>query len=243
MRDDTDTGLTVVGLRAGYGPREVLHGVDLTVAPGTVSLLLGANGAGKSTTLGAIIGRVERFGGSISFGDFDLAGADVAAAVRQGVQLVPEGGRVFRDLSVRDNLRLGAFTRREDFSSRLLEPVIDIFPRLGERLEQQAGTLSGGERQMLAIGRALMAAPRLLLLDEPFVGLAPVIVGDVLDALQRINTELGISMLVVEQNIRATDIADIACILGLGEVVHIEQEPVRLQGMDESAVEDAFFGK
>lgn len=242
MLNDTNGRLELRDLRAGYGAREVLHGISLDVDAGMVSLILGANGAGKSTTLGAVIGRVERFGGSVRYGGVEFVTSDVPTAVRHGLQLVPEGGRVFRDLSVRDNLRLGAFTRNEEFSQHLLEPVADIFPRLGERLGQQAGTLSGGERQMLAIGRALMAAPRLLLLDEPFVGLAPVIVSDVLDALERINEELGISMLIVEQNIRATEIADRAYILGLGEVVHVEDQPTRLLEMDDTAVEDAFFG-
>jgi len=235
-------GLIVEDLKAGYGAREVVHGISFSVEPGSVSLFLGANGAGKSTTLGAIIGRVDRFGGRIRFGELSLGDLDVSTAVNAGVQLVPEGGRVFRDLSVADNLRLGAFSVPGAYSPEMMEPVIEVFPKLGERLSQRAGTLSGGERQMLAVGRALMATPRLILLDEPFLGLAPVVVNDLLERLEHINRELGISMLIVEQNIRAVEIAARAYVLSLGEISAVEEEPARLLEMDTETVEEAFLG-
>lgn len=234
--------LLVQDLRAGYGAREILHGITFSVDQGSVSLLLGANGAGKSTTLGAIVGRVQRFSGSVHFAGVQLQGLDVPASVRAGIQLVPEGGRVFRDLSVRDNLRLGAFTVSDTYSAQMMDPVLEIFPRLGERLNQRGGTLSGGERQMLAIGRALMARPRLLLLDEPFLGLAPVVVNDVVAALSHINKELGISMLVVEQNVKAVKIADRAYVLGLGEITVVEDHPQRLVEEGSTAVQEGFLG-
>jgi branched-chain amino acid transport system ATP-binding protein len=237
-----DRTLQVHGLRAGYGSREVLHGIDLTVEPGSVSLILGSNGAGKTTTLGSIMGRVKRMGGTIQFGSKSLEKLDVPHVVQSGVQLVPEGGRVFRDFSVRDNLRLGAFTVPGRFNSKSLEPIFQIFPRLEERANQKAGTLSGGERQMVAIGRALMANPQLILLDEPFLGLAPVAIESVVAALSDINKRLGISLLIVESNVKAVEVADRAYVLSLGEVTAVEEEPMKLIEADSTAVREGFLG-
>ena len=234
--------LEVRGLRAGYGAREVLHGIDLTVEPGTVSLILGSNGAGKTTTLGSIMGRVRRMGGTIRFGGRRLEKLDVPRVVQSGVQLVPEGGRVFKDFSVRDNLRLGAFTVPGRFNSKSLDPIFEIFPRLEERANQKAGTLSGGERQMVAIGRALMASPKVILLDEPFLGLAPVAIESVVVALSDINKRLGISLLIVESNVKAVEVADRAYVLSLGEVTTVEDEPLKLIEEDSTAVLEGFLG-
>ncbi len=220
--------LIVKGLRAGYGAREVIHGIDLVVEPGTTTLLLGANGAGKSTTLGAIVGTVNRKADAITVDGQSLVKLKVPSIVQAGVALMPEGGRVFRELTVEDNLRLGGFPTGKQISRADMEPVFNLFPRLLERLRQQAGTLSGGERQMLAVGRALMSNPRVLLLDEPFLGLAPVVIDTVLESLQRIKAELGLSMLVVEQSVRAVELADRAYVLNLGEVVSETNDPDEL---------------
>jgi branched-chain amino acid transport system ATP-binding protein len=184
-------------VEARYGAVRVLHGVTLSVQEGELVAVLGANGAGKTTTLRAVSGTVRR-GGEILFAGEPLRRRPEATA-RAGIAHVPEGRGTFGELSVWDNLRLGAYTRRgglKDAATR----VFEYFPRLEERRGQQAGTLSGGEQQMLALGRALMAQPRLLLLDEPSLGLAPVIVKEIFEALERMKTDEGLSVLVVEQN-------------------------------------------
>ncbi|GEK79632.1 high-affinity branched-chain amino acid transport ATP-binding protein [Agrococcus baldri] len=209
---------------------------------GTISLILGANGAGKTSTLAALMGVISSSADRLTFGETSIEKLDTPRRVATGMQLVPEGGRVFRDLTVRDNLRLGAFTRSGRFESSLMDPVFDIFPRVQERLDQRAGTLSGGERQMLAIGRALMAGPSLLLLDEPFLGLAPVAVEALTGALLRINRELSISMLIVESNIKAAEIADSAYVLTLGEVTTTSDEPSALLDADNDAIREGFLG-
>ena len=208
------------GLKAYYGPTPVLHGVDLAVEAGGITALLGANGAGKTTLLRAICAMVRREG-EIRFADRALDGHATEDVVRLGVAHVPDGRGTFVHLTVEENLRLGAYTRGDrarvaaDF-----ERVYGYFPRLRERLRQQAGTLSGGEQQMLAIARALMLAPKLLLLDEPSFGLAPLVVKDIFRILRTINREDSVSMLVVEQNATlALDLADHAYLLETGRVV------------------------
>jgi branched-chain amino acid transport system ATP-binding protein len=185
-------------VEARYGPVKALHGVSLEVAEGEIVAVLGANGAGKTTTLRAVSGTVRR-SGEILFAGTRLPRAPEAVA-RQGVAHVPEGRGTFAELSVRDNLRLGAYTRRGRDSREDLRRVYAFFPRLEERLDQQAGTLSGGEQQMLALGRAMMARPRLLLLDEPSLGLAPLVVKEIFATLARMNGEEGVTVVVVEQN-------------------------------------------
>ena len=185
-------------VEARYGPVKALHGVSLEVAEGEIVAVLGANGAGKTTTLRAVSGTVRR-SGEILFAGSRLPRAPEAVA-RQGVAHVPEGRGTFAELSVRDNLRLGAYTRRGRDSREDLKRVYAFFPRLEERLDQQAGTLSGGEQQMLALGRAMMARPRLLLLDEPSLGLAPLVVKEIFATLARMNGEEGVTVVVVEQN-------------------------------------------
>ena len=212
--------LEVRGLSAFYGPAQALHGIDLILRTGGITALLGANGAGKTTTLRAICNMVR------NEGDVLLDGASVSRhstenIVRLGVAHVPEGRGTFTDLSVEENLRIAAYTRRDKAGVKQdLERVLGYFPRLAERLGQQAGTLSGGEQQMLAISRALMLRPRLMLLDEPSFGLAPLIVQEIFRIMRRINRESGVSMLLVEQNAAlALDLADHAYVLETGRIV------------------------
>jgi branched-chain amino acid transport system ATP-binding protein len=204
-------------VEARYGSVRVLHGVTLSVGEGELVAVLGANGAGKTTTLRAVSGTVRR-SGEIVFAGEPLRRRPEATA-RAGIAHVPEGRGTFGELTVWDNLRLGAYTRRrgvKDAAGR----VFEYFPRLDERRGQQAGTLSGGEQQMLALGRALMAQPRLLLLDEPSLGLAPVVVKEIFEALERMKTDEGLSVLVVEQNASlALAHAARAYVLEVGRVV------------------------
>ncbi len=208
------------GVTAGYGEINVLHGIDFTVEDGGVTALLGANGAGKTTTLRALCGMIRR-AGEITLGGERIDAVATEDIVRRGVGHVPDGRGTFMELTVEENLRLGAYTRRDRAAVATdLERVFGYFPRLKERYRQQAGTLSGGEQQMLAISRALLVKPRLLLLDEPSFGLAPLIVQDIFHILRRINTEERMSILVVEQNASlALDLADHAFLLETGRIV------------------------
>jgi branched-chain amino acid transport system ATP-binding protein len=192
--------LEVGALRAGYGALEVLRGVDLTVAPGEIVALLGSNGAGKSTLNNTVCGLYRPFGGTIRFDGQDIGGRASKHIVEVGLVQVPEGRRVFPNLSVRDNLELGSYRRGKPARKRNFDKVLATFPRLGERLRQAAGTLSGGEQQMLAIGRGLMAEPRLLILDEPSLGLSPLLVEEMFALIGRLNAE-GLAILLVEQNV------------------------------------------
>ena len=209
------------GLHAGYGETRVLHGIDFSVEQGGVTALLGANGAGKTTTLRAICGMVRTTGGEILLANERIDGKATEDIVQRGVAHVPDGRGTFVELTVEENLRLGAFLRKdragvaEDF-----ERVFGYFPRLKERFRQQAGTLSGGEQQMLAIARALLLRPKLLLLDEPSFGLAPLIVQEIFGIMHRIRADEGVSILVVEQNASlALDIAEQAYLLETGRIV------------------------
>ena len=191
--------LRVAGLEAGYGPVRVLHGVDFDVDEKEVVVVLGANGAGKTTTLRAISGLVAATG-TIEFGGRPILGLAAHSVARLGIAHVPQGRGTLVDLSVEENLRLGAYARRDRDVSSDIDYWFGVFPRLAERRRQAAGSMSGGEQQMLAIARALMSKPRLVLLDEPSLGLAPIITQDLFDRLGQINQELGTAMLVVEQN-------------------------------------------
>jgi len=212
--------LQLKGVAAAYGPVEVLRGVDLDVEEGGITTLLGANGAGKTTTLRAICQLLVRTTGEISLGGARIDGMATEGIVRLGLAHVPDGRGTFTDLTVEENLRLGAYTRRD--RSRVaadLARIYDFFPRLRERCGQQAGTLSGGEQQMLAIARALMLRPKLLLLDEPSFGLAPRVVQDIFRILRTINKEEHVSMLLVEQNAaQALALADHAYVLETGNI-------------------------
>ena len=211
--------LAVRGLRAGYGAADVLHGIDLAVAAGTITALLGANGAGKTTTLRAVCGMV-RARGEITLAGERIDGRRTDGIARRGVAHVPDGRGTFRELTVEENLRLGAYTRPAGEAASGFERVFGYFPKLRERFRQQAGTLSGGEQQMLAIARALLRRPRLLLLDEPSFGLAPLAVGEIFSIMQQIRVAEGVGILLVEQNAAlALDVADHACLLETGRVV------------------------
>ena len=209
--------LQLTNVEARYGAVKALHGVSLQVGEGELVAVLGANGAGKTTTLRAISGTVRR-DGEVVFAGKKLPRRAEATA-RAGIAHVPEGRGTFMELSVWDNLRLGAYTRRGGLKEDARR-VFEFFPRLGERRDQQAGTLSGGEQQMLALGRAMMARPRLLLLDEPSLGLAPLVVREIFGALERMKGEDGMAVLVVEQNARiALRAAQRAYVLEVGRVV------------------------
>ena len=223
--------LEIRGLHVSYGQIEAIHGVDMDAEAGKITVIIGSNGAGKSTLLGAISGMVRRTG-TIRFDGKNLPGAS-HRVVSAGVIQVPEGRSIFAGLTVEENLRLGAYLNS---SAR---QVRELFPRLRERRGQDAGTLSGGEQQMLAIGRGLMARPRLLLLDEPSLGLAPIIVGEVFDTIRRIRDE-GITVILVEQNAKKSlSICDYAYVLENGRMV--KSGPGR-QMLDDPDIAAAYLG-
>ena len=212
--------LEVSALHASYGQTRVLHGVDFVMEKGSITALLGANGAGKTTTLRALCAMVKTQG-EIRFGGERIDRRNTEDIVRLGVAHVPDGRGTFANLSTEENLRLGAYTRKDRAAVEAdLERVYGYFPRLRERRRQQAGTLSGGEQQMLAISRALMLSPKLMLLDEPSFGLAPLLVGELFGILRRINEREQVSMLLVEQNAAmALELAHSAYLLETGRVV------------------------
>jgi branched-chain amino acid transport system ATP-binding protein len=211
--------LEAKGLHAAYGETKVLHGIDFSVEEGGVTALLGANGAGKTTTLRAICGMV-RTQGDITLGGEAIAGMATEDVVRRGVAHVPDGRGTFMELTVEENMRLGSITRKDRQIESDFERMFGYFPRLKERFRQQAGTLSGGEQQMLAISRALLLRPRLLLLDEPSFGLAPLIVKEIFNIMRRIRDEEKVSILLVEQNASlALAFAEDAYLLETGRIV------------------------
>ncbi len=216
--------LEVSDLHVGYGKVEALHGASLTVAPGQIVTVIGPNGAGKSTMLNAIAGALPAAGaarGRVALNGQDMTGVAIESRVARGMCLVPEKRELFASMSVEDNLQLGSYRRykaRETNYGDQLDEVYRIFPRLKERRRQEAGTLSGGERQMLAVGRALMAKPRLLMLDEPSLGLAPLIVKEIFHIIVGLK-ETGVAILLVEQNARAAlQVADYAYVLETGDI-------------------------
>jgi branched-chain amino acid transport system ATP-binding protein len=211
--------LRVRGLHAGYGPVEVLHGIDLEVHDGQVVVILGANGAGKTTTLRAISGVIAR-SGSVELAGHDIVKSSPEGIVRAGLAQVPQGRGTFTDLTVDDNLRAGAFVRRDRHVASDIALWYETFPRLSDRRAQKAGTLSGGEQQMLAIARALMSRPKLLLCDEPSQGLAPLITKTLFQTIKRLNEMQGLSVLLVEQNANlALDVAHQVYLLETGQIV------------------------
>ena len=210
--------LALSGVRAGYGPIEALRGIDLTVAEGEIVALIGANGAGKSTLLMTICGVVRAHAGTIAFGGRDITNAPTNEIVRGGIAHVPESRRIFARMTVHENLRLGALVADRAHFAADLARVHALFPILAERAGQRAGTLSGGEQQMLAIGRALMARPKLMLLDEPSLGLAPLIARRILAVVREIN-QAGTTVLLVEQNAyQALKLAHRGYVLANGQI-------------------------
>ncbi len=210
--------LEVTGLCAGYGDTQILHGVDISVGAGEVVALLGPNGAGKSTFNKVLSGIVPRSAGRIVFDGTDLGAATADDIVARGLIHVPEGRRVFPNLSVLENLELGSYRRGRERRAHNIERVCSIFPLLRQRLSQSAGTLSGGEQQMLAIGRGLMAEPKLLILDEPSLGLSPLLVEELFALIKSINED-GLAILLVEQNVaRSLEIASRACVMEQGRI-------------------------
>lgn len=233
--------LEIRDLHVSYGGIRALKGIDLTVEEGQIVTLIGANGAGKSTTLRAISGLQKPQSGSILYGGEELVGLPAKEIVRRGIIHVPEGRRVFPDMTVAENLKIGAFLRKDkDGIASDMDYVYSLFPRLKERSWQPAGTLSGGEQQMLAVGRALMSRPKVLMMDEPSLGLAPLIVKDIFSIIRRVNAD-GITVLLIEQNANAAlRIADYGYVLETGTIA--------LSGTGEEllkneSVREAYLGK
>jgi branched-chain amino acid transport system ATP-binding protein len=211
--------LEVSGLIAAYGAIRALHGVDLSLMPGEVVAVLGANGAGKTTLLRCLSGLLKPVDGRIVFDGDDIAGKPAEGLVARGISHVPQGRMVFPGLSVRENLIVGGWTRDRAATAQGIDRACTYFPRLAERMDQQAGTLSGGEQQMLAVARGLMSQPRLLMLDEPSMGVAPVIKAVIFDALADIARDEGVTMLIVEQDAElALDLADRGYVLETGSL-------------------------
>ena len=241
MVDDVfdEVGLKVENLHASYGAVEVLRGLDFEVEAKGVSVILGANGAGKTTTLRAICNMCTT-SGMVTLGDEDITRTGTAEIVRKGVAHVPQGRGTFPELSTMDNLMVGAYTRKDNEVKDDLDRWFEIFPRLSERRDQLAGSLSGGEQQMLAVARALMCRPRLLLLDAPSLGLAPLIIEDLFERFTTLNKETGLTMLVVEQNANlALDMADYGYVIESGEItLHGTADELK----NDPAVQEAYLG-
>ena len=233
--------LKIEDLHVHYGGIQALRGISLEVPDGKIVTLIGANGAGKSTTLRTIMGLVKASAGSIRWNDQELLGKSIDKIVASGIAMSPEGRRVFPDLSVLENLKIGAYLRKEKAGiAGDIEWVYSLFPRLQERSWQLAGTLSGGEQQMLAVGRALMSRPKLLLLDEPSLGLAPLVVQDIFTIIREINRQ-GVTVLLIEQNANmALKTADLAYVLETG---HITLSGTGAELLANEKVKEAYLGK
>lgn len=231
--------LKIKNLQVAYGGIEAVKGIDLEVPDGSIVTLIGANGAGKSTTLRSIIGLVKAKSGSITYNDEELIGLDTTKIVGKGITLVPEGRHVFPDLNVFENLKIGAYMRKDSLDEDI-KNIYDLFPRLEERSWQQAGTLSGGEQQMLAVGRAMMSRPKLMMMDEPSLGLAPLIVKGIFDIIETLNKE-GITILLIEQNANlALKIADFAYVLETGKII---KQGTGKELLNDETIKEAYLGK
>ncbi|GAB2922689.1 ABC transporter ATP-binding protein [Micromonospora polyrhachis] len=233
--------LQVQGVTAGYGAAPVLHGIDLTIPAGTITAVLGANGAGKTTLLRALSGLVPPTSGRIMLAGEEIGGTPVERLVRRGMAHVPEGRGVVTELTVEENLRLGGLWRRDRADAkRALDEVYQLFEPLARRRRANGHQLSGGERQMLALGRALVARPKLLLLDEPSLGLAPRVTGQIMALLRDLRDRSGLTVLLVEQNVRsALSVADTGVVLSLGRVV-VTADAARLH--DDEDLRHAYLG-
>jgi len=212
--------LKIIDLTTGYGPVEVLHDVNLDFKDSRIVTVLGANGAGKSTLIKTISGILKPWKGSILFDGKDISRMSTSQIAKMGIVHVPEGRHIFPNLTVRENLLLGGYFRSDKENSETLDQVLNLFPVLNERIHQKGGNLSGGEQQMLAIARGLMAKPRLLLLDEPSLGLAPILASEIFQAVKELAQQEGVQVLLVEQNARkALDISDTGYVMVLGRIV------------------------
>ncbi len=230
--------LHVKALEAGYGPMQVLWGVTLEVQPGTITALLGPNGAGKSTTLKTILGTVKPWRGQITYNGYEVTHLPSHRKVARGLVLVPEGRHLFVNMTVQENLLMGAYQQCQ-VPRESLELVYSLFPILRERAQQRAGTLSGGEQQMLTIARGLMARPQLLMLDEPSQGLAPKLVAEVFAAIERLKKEINLTILLVEQNVEhALTISDYAYIMHEGRI----KAEGSAQEIRESEIREVYLG-
>ena len=234
----SETILKINDLKVNYGGIEAVKGISFDVPEGEIVTLIGANGAGKSSTLRAISGLVKPAGGSIIFGGEDLAGKDPTTIVTKGITLVPEGRKIFPDLTVAENLRIGAYLRNDDLTDDL-NWVYELFPRLKERSWQAGGTLSGGEQQMLAVGRALMSRPKVIMMDEPSLGLAPIVVRGIFDIIKEINKQ-GVTVLLNEQNANmALKIAHVGYVMETGRVT---MKGTGAELLNNEAVKAAYLG-
>ena len=233
--------LKVDNIHVYYGAIHAIKGISFEVNEGEIVTLIGANGAGKSTTLRAISGLVQVKGGTIEFAGEDITGMDPQKVVSKGIAMVPEGRRVFSNLTVAENLKIGAYLRKDEDGIRAdMDHVYDLFPRLRERSWQMAGTLSGGEQQMLAVGRAMMARPKLMMMDEPSLGLAPLVVRDIFHIIRQLSQE-GITILLIEQNANAAlKCASYGFVLETG-VITMEGKGLEL--LEDPRVRDAYLGE
>ena len=227
--------LEIKKLKSGYGEVEVLHGIDLHVSQGEIVALLGSNGAGKSTLNNTLSGILKPMAGEIIFDGKVISGIPSKNVVEAGLIQIPEGRRIYPNMNIRENLELGAYRRGKQRRQENLDRVVSIFPRLAERFNQLAGTLSGGEQQMLAIGRGLMAEPKLLILDEPSLGLSPKVVEEMFDLIKKLHDD-GLTIMLVEQNVvQSLEIADRAYVLENGQIV--------LEGLAENMINDEALRK
>ena len=233
--------LKIKDLHVSYGGIRALRGVDIEVPDGKIVTLIGANGAGKSTTLRTISGLVKADSGSITYNDTELLGMPINKILEQGIAQVPEGRRVFADLTVQENLKIGAYLRSDKSGiEQDIEWIYSLFPRLKERSWQFAGTLSGGEQQMLAVGRALMSRPKLLMMDEPSLGLAPLVVQGIFDIIRAINQQ-GVTVLLIEQNANmALKVADRAYVLEMGLIT---KTGTGAELLADESIKEAYLGK
>ena len=231
--------LSINDLKVRYGGIEAVKGISFDVEEGEIVTLIGANGAGKSSTLRTIAGLVKPAAGEITFRGDAITGMKTTDIVKKGITLVPEGRRIFADLSVVENLKMGAYLRNDDLQEDL-QWVYDLFPRLKERSWQAGGTLSGGEQQMLAVGRALMSRPKLIMMDEPSLGLAPLVVKDIFGIIRTINSQ-GITVLLIEQNANmALKISDYGYVIETGDIT-MQSDGYRL--LEDDKVKEAYLGK
>ncbi len=231
--------LRIEDLKVNYGGIEAVKGISLSVEEGQIVTLIGANGAGKSTTLRTISGLVKARSGKITFAGEDITGLDPTSIVKKGITMAPEGRRIFPDMTVKENLRMGAYLRKDDLSADY-DMVYDLFPRLKEREWQLGGTLSGGEQQMLAVARALMAKPKMMMMDEPSLGLAPIVVKGIFDIIRRINDQ-GVTILLIEQNANmALQAAHTAYVLETGRIT---MTGTGAELLADERIKEAYLGK